>query len=158
MKPTMYMLIGLPSSGKSTWTKQNAIEAVIVSSDNYIDEVAKNLGKTYTEVFRDTINMANARAISDFNKAVKDKVDIIIDRTNLTIKGRRTYIEKVEKAGYNIVAIVFDIPEDIRAERDRERAKTSGKYIPAEIINSMRSGYVEPTNDEGFDEIIHIRG
>ena len=48
---TVYMLVGVPASGKSTWVSNQKFEDVIIaSSDAYIDTVAAKSGKTYNEV------------------------------------------------------------------------------------------------------------
>jgi predicted kinase len=43
---TLYMLIGVPCAGKSTWIKSCGIDAVILSTDDKIEDAAAAEGKT----------------------------------------------------------------------------------------------------------------
>ena len=61
--PTIYMLIGVPASGKSTWVEQNKGNALVISTDNLIEAYAANLGKTYNEVFKEQIKIATKIAL-----------------------------------------------------------------------------------------------
>ena len=57
----LLMLCGIPTSGKSTYvqklkTLDDWKDAVVLSTDNYIEEYAKGVGQTYNEVFDDVID------------------------------------------------------------------------------------------------------
>jgi glycopeptide antibiotics resistance protein len=56
----LYVLIGVPGSGKSTWIKNQkwTDTCVIVSTDEFVEEYAKSVGKTYSEVFNDYMSTA----------------------------------------------------------------------------------------------------
>lgn len=47
----LFILVGPPSVGKSTWTQQNAPDAFIISRDDIVNEVAAELGLTYDDMF-----------------------------------------------------------------------------------------------------------
>ena len=49
----MYVLVGVPGSGKSTWVKSQdwAAECAYISTDGFVDEYAASVNKTYSEVF-----------------------------------------------------------------------------------------------------------
>jgi hypothetical protein len=53
--PTVYVLVGVPGSGKSTWIKNQdwAQDCVVVSTDDFVEDYAKEVGSTYSEVFDD---------------------------------------------------------------------------------------------------------
>ena len=50
-KKKIYVLVGPPSVGKSTWIKQNADNSYIISSDEKTIEVARERGMTYDDMF-----------------------------------------------------------------------------------------------------------
>ena len=74
--PTLYMLIGVPAAGKSTWVKQHQnANTLVASSDDYIERQAERMGSTYNDVFDDFIKSANTHAIATAKKAFSDNLD-----------------------------------------------------------------------------------
>ncbi len=151
--PTLYMLVGVPASGKTTWTKNNKGSALVASSDDYIEQQAEKRGTTYSEVFDEYIKAANTHAIATARKAFSEKVDLVWDQTNLTKNGRRNKLKMVPK-DYKKVAVFFPTPHvDVLKKR---LASRPGKDIPDYVISSMIKTIEKPTADEGFDDIIVV--
>lgn len=151
--PTLYMLVGVPASGKSTWAKQNRGDALVASSDDYIEKQAEKMGTTYSDVFDDYIKAANNHAIETARKAFSDKLDLIWDQTNLTKNGRRNKLKMVPK-DYKKVAVFFPTPHmDVLKNRLGSRP---GKNIPDYVISTMVKTIEKPSVDEGFNEIIVV--
>lgn len=148
---TIYMLVGVPGSGKSTWVKNNEHDAVVLSTDNYIERAAEKQGKTYSEVFQDTIGYATDQMEKDLIQAVRKERDIIWDQTNLTAKARKGKLSRIPKS-YKKVAVYFTTPQDLR---DR-LASRPGKTIPEPVIISMINQLQPPTKEEGFDEVVAV--
>lgn len=151
-KPVLYMLIGVPGSGKSTWIKNSyaAKNAMIASTDNLIELAATVNGKTYDEVFKSVIASAEKTMYELVFSAVKDDYDIIWDQTNLNRKTRAKKLIMIPDR-YVKVAIYFDTPED-KVLQDR-LANRPGKTIPYHVMKSMLSSIEYPQHDEGFDVI-----
>ena len=151
--PTLYMLVGVPASGKSTWAKQNRGDALVASSDDYIEKQAEKMGTTYSDVFDDYIKAANNHAIETARKAFSDKLDLIWDQTNLTKNGRRNKLKMVPK-DYKKVAVFFPTPHmDVLKNRLGSRP---GKNIPDYVISTMVKTIEKPSVDEGFNEVIVV--
>jgi predicted kinase len=148
---TIYMLVGVPGSGKTTWIKNNKHNAVVLSTDDYIEKVAAKQGKTYSEVFKDVIGDATDQMEKDLLQAVRNERDIIWDQTNLTAKSRKGKLSRIPKS-YKKVAVYFTVPSDLR---DR-LASRPGKTIPEPVIISMINQLQPPTKEEGFDEIVAV--
>ena len=149
--PTLYMLVGVPASGKTTWTKNNRGSALVASSDDYIEKQAEKMGSTYSDVFDDFIKAANTHAIATARKAFSDNMDLIWDQTNLTKNGRKQKLKMVPK-DYKKVAVFFPTPhDDILKKRLTSRP---GKNIPDYVVSSMIKTIEKPSKDEGFDEVI----
>ena len=152
---TVYMFVGLPCAGKSTLREKLVSifgdEAVIVSSDDYIEERATEAGLTYNDVFKDHIKAADLDMYSRLGNAQGHPgVKMFIwDQTNLTPKTRKKKLAHFP-GDYNKIAVVFECDEEVRQERLLNRP---GKIIPAHVDESMRETYVSPTLDEGFGSI-----
>lgn len=152
-KPTLYMLIGIPGSGKSTWVKLNKKSHVILSTDDYIEEQAKSVGKTYDEAFSFYIDSAMLNMDEMVKNACAQQKDVIWDQTNLDVNSRKRKLAKFD--GYRKVAVVFEKPsEEVLKVR---LASREGKKIPPRVIKSMVMRFQHPTLDEGFDEIVVVK-
>ena len=153
--PKLYMLIGVPASGKSTWVRANVKPgSIVASSDEYLDAMAAREGKTYNEVFDKYIKAANQHVAVTVDTAMNKGLDIVWDQTNLTKKSRAP---KLAKFGddWEKIAVVFPTPDD--DEWKRRLGSRPGKTIPSNILLGMKSSIQMPTRDEGFDEIIMVK-
>lgn len=150
---TVYMLIGVPAAGKSTWIAKQPFDwgkTVIVSTDNYIERVAKQQVSTYNAMFADHINDATKEMGATLRHAVKHGLDIVWDQTNTTAKSRTKKLSQLPDS-YKKVAVVFPTPESaVHTQRLQSR---QGKTIPDNVMRGMINGFEMPTSAEGFDEI-----
>lgn len=160
MKPICTVMVGLPASGKSTrvadMLKMDP-DAFVYSTDNILERIAENLGKTYNDVFQEHIGAAKQEADSAKDDAINRGVNIIWDQTNLGVKKRRSIIDRMKKAGYAVECECFVLPtevDDVMEYRRRLNGRP-GKDIPFDVIESMVNSYVVPTVSEGFDCVIH---
>lgn len=158
----IFILIGLPGSGKSTWINNNLDvigDAVICSTDDMIDEWAANHPDgplTYSEAFdKAPRNDFEKRFFEDIAWAAKNGLPIVIDRTNMTAKGRRRILSMVPES-YEKIGVVFDVDENVLETRLSNRAASIGKHIPNMVISRMRSSYEAPYGGE-FDNIITVK-
>lgn len=153
---TCYILVGVPAAGKSTWTANQQfdwLKTVIVSTDNYIDRVAKEQGKTYSEVFKDEMPRAVDSMVDEVYAAIAAGHDIVWDQTSVSV-GTRSKKLRMLPADYRAIAVVFATPE--REELKRRLASRPGKNIPEYAMRSMIKNFEVPTVDEGFDEVRFI--
>lgn len=159
-KAMLIMLVGLPGSGKTSFIKKFSNEElesfVTVSTDDYIQRKAEADGVTYDVAFEKYIKKATANMNAMVREAVNDYKNIIWDQTNLGVGSRKKKLKVVPKDIYFRKAIVFEVSDEILKERLESRAKRDGKTIPNHVIRQMKDSYVEPTLDEGFDEIIKV--
>ena len=155
--PICHILVGLPAVGKSTWSparaKRPEPDFAILSTDGYIEWVAKQAGKTYDEVFAAAVGEADRLFWATLRAHAQEAdYDLYIDRTNMTPKGRKKIIDIVKKK-YDIVAVVFTCDPEEHFERLMSRP---GKTIPPHIMASMEASYREPTLEEGFRTIWYV--
>lgn len=155
--PIVKVLVGVPASGKSTWTeqflsKQNRDEWVVLSLDNLVEEYAKTQGKTYDQVWKDYVGVASKKFNEQVNEAFSQRKNVIWDQTNLTVKKRRDIFRKAK--GYDVDAVVFVVQDSILESRLKNRP---GKTIPGFVLRNMRNSYVSPSKEEGFRKIETVR-
>jgi predicted kinase len=149
--PTVYVLVGVPGAGKSTWIRnQDWVQnCAVVSTDAFVDQEAERQGKTYNEVFKDYMPTAVKLMADQVVQAREAGQDIVWDQTSTTVSSRRKKFNMLPN--YHAVAVVFPTPEP--AELERRLASRLGKNIPRAVMQGMISGLKVPTEAEGFDEI-----
>lgn len=153
---TLTVLVGLPGSGKSTSILED-FDGFIYSTDNYIEQCAKMNGWSYNEAFQEFIEPATKQMNEQLTIAIRQKSDVLWDQTNMSSKKRIGILSRFSKT-YRKICICRVPPRDASewSELDRRiltRAQNTGKMIPHHIIESMADSYVEPTLEEGFDEV-----
>ena len=137
--PKFYMLVGLPGSGKSTYSK-TIEDAVIISSDALRKELygsEEELGNPFEEMIKRTID------------ALKNGRDVVFDATNLNTKKRRHIVERIKKYADYKKAIVIATPYTECLKRNAER----DRHVPEEVIKHMYMTFSMPCKQEGFDEV-----
>lgn len=156
-RPTLYMLCGVPGSGKSTWIRNRVIKdhTHIASTDSLIEIAAKAVCKTYDDVFQDTIKSATKTMYELLKYAVEDNMDIIWDQTNLDRKSRGSKLIMIPDHYYKI-AVYFPTPDDLH-ERLIHREMTEGKSIPDYVMKSMLTNFTIPDISEGFDKVVSAK-
>ena len=148
---TVYVLVGVPGSGKSTWVQNQdwVGNCAVVSTDAFVEQEAQRRDKTYNEVFDDYMPTAVELMADQVVAARAAEQDIIWDQTSTTVASRKKKFKMLPN--YYAVAVVFPTPDP--AELERRLASRSGKNIPWNVMQGMISGFKTPTEEEGFDEI-----
>jgi hypothetical protein len=152
--PKLYVLVGVPGSGKSTWIKDQiwALGLTIVSTDAFVEDYARAQGKTYSEVFTDYMPTAVNLMAEQVVFSREHGHDIIWDQTSTTIASRARKFNMLPN--YYAIAVVFRTPP--RDELDVRLLGRPGKHIPKTVIDKMINDWDEPELDEGFQEIWHV--
>lgn len=149
----VFMTIGIPGSGKSTWANEFARlnpEFKIVSSD-----------KIREELYGDESIQGNPKDVFKiaFKRTAKilqhDNARVIFDATNVQRKYREQFIDYMKKGvedAENIyfTAVFFDCPYQKAIERQNERSRK----VPNNVIYKMHSKLEPPTKEEGWDWIL----
>lgn len=152
--PKVYMLIGLPATGKTTFRKSILVSEpgqdwAVISIDDIIEHAAAEANTTYDAMFYKFSRVATRQATLAAREAYENRCNVIWDATNLTKKIRAEKMRKIPE-DYRIYAFVFPEPprEEHRARLARLPVTISGK-----ILHYMRSRYEPPSMDEGFTAI-----
>lgn len=149
--PKCYQLVGVPASGKSTWVNAQswALPCAKVSTDKWVEIYAKEVGKTYSEVFASFMPTAVDLMAKEVVLARQHGRNIIWDQTSTTVKSRKKKFDMLP--GYEHIAVVFATPK--HNELVRRLSSRPGKEIPEDVIASMIASFEMPTLEEGFTEI-----
>lgn len=158
--PEFIMLVGLPGSGKSTYIKQLLADKlekdyVVLSTDDIITAWGVTKGLNYTQAFKKfNFKKAQSGFNAQFKQAKNNHRNIIVDRTNLTPKGRAKLLSQIPPE-YKTTAIVFEVAPEELQRRLKQRAEETGKLIPDFVVTNMMESYQPPTKSE-FDVIKRV--
>lgn len=150
----------MPASGKSTWLDiygySSEFSCAIYSTDNIVLELA-GPGVDYDDAWPVHIKQAEKIFWERVEQSISARRNIIIDRTNLTRKGRARFVNllhnKKARDDYYVSADIFgmEIPVSLWNERLNSR---EGKTIPKHVLDNMKQSFEYPSYDEGFDSIV----
>jgi predicted kinase len=156
-RPIFLMMVGLPASGKSTLVDiLKGPNDVVLSTDNWLENYAKNIGRTYNDVFTkmpEAFKAAEMHMGYDLQDAIARGSDIVWDQTNLYPKTRKAKLAKIPKH-YEKICINVVTPDPDEWER-RLRSRP-GKIIPQHVLDSMSKSLVYATPEEGFDVVFTV--
>lgn len=150
--PRCYQLVGVPGAGKSTWIKNQtwALGMFVVSTDVFVEDYARQQGKTYGEVFDEYMPTAVKLMADQVVFCRNNNLDVIWDQTSTTVASRAKKFRMLPD--YEHIAVVFDTHRDDN-ELDRRLRSRPNKVIPSQVLTQMIDNFDWPTLDEGFAEI-----
>ena len=149
---TAYILVGVPGSGKSTWIENHKSwtqDCAIISTDYHVEQYARSVGKTYSEVFEEYMPTAVGLMADNVVTARNYDFNIIWDQTSTTVASRAKKFRMLPD--YRHIAVVFKTPS--AGELQRRLLNRPGKHIPDHVLKGMIDGFVLPTKQEGYDQI-----
>lgn len=142
----IYLMCGVPGSGKSTFLKNNikSNNSVIISRD----KIRFSIVKPDEEYFSHE-NEVLTIFWNEINKALAENKNVFIDQTSLTPKARKWLLQHV--TGYTYANLIW-IDEDLNTclERNELRQGTRA-YVPRNVIHRMYNQFIEPSLNEGFN-------
>lgn len=141
----LFLMIGLPASGKSTLAEQIAKseDAEIVSSDNIRKELYgdENIQGDNNKVFR----ILQERIIN----GLKNNRNMIYDATNISYKTRMAFLQRLNKLEVKKIAVMVATPYEDCLIRNAQRERK----VPEEVIKRMYYNFYVPQYFEGFNDI-----
>ena len=146
----LFIMIGAPGSGKTTWCKNNVPKnAVYISRD----EIRFNIIKDEDSYFSKE-KIVYDIFINKINEALKSGLDVYADQTSLNAGSRKKLINALNKRPDEINGIYFTTSLDIVLQRNAQR--TGRALVPEDVVINMFNSLTRPTLDEGFTEILEV--
>lgn len=128
------VFVGIQGSGKSTY-------------------FARHYADTHVRINLDMLRTRNREAVL-LHACLACGQSFVIDNTNPTAAGRSRYAALARAAGFETVAVVFDIALDDALARNA--ARDGRARVPDRAITGTFARLEPVTDDEGFDRIIRI--
>jgi predicted kinase len=154
LTPTLYVLIGLPASGKSHWARANAdrLAALIVGSDDVRADFQARGQNPFDgdAVFAEVERRARAYLQADRS--------VILDATHYQRRYRTYAIDLAHQLGVTCVAIWFDTPLATAVQRNGWRTgdRFGEQRVPDRFIRDLAAHFDPPGHAE-FDRVVRIR-
>ena len=140
----LYTMIGLPGSGKSTFSAKHP-EMTVVSTDAIREELFGSAEDQSDPV------LVFQTAYQRIREALARGRNVIFDATNTQARCRADIFKEVPDAFH--VAVVMDVPAEICKARNAARSRV----VPEEVIDFMASRFEFPSRREGFNKIIIVK-
>lgn len=138
MKPTALVMIGCPSSGKST------VASDLVESKGYVqierDLVREELAGTRKEFYTKFPRKVGEAAVSSIIRqnlmsAAKQNQNVVISDTNINRGLRHRLYRDLFDLGFSVEVQLFDV--DLQTLFDRNDERPTEEQVPEDIINRM---------------------
>lgn len=141
MKPTLYLLVGIPGSGKSLYSR--TLSAAIHSSDALREELFSdvNCQEKNTELFIELHRRIKADLASG--------KDVVYDACSINKKRRTAFLAELKNIPCHKKCVVLVTPYELCLHYNSGRARK----VPEKVIKRMYMNWCPPDYSEGFDEI-----
>ena len=152
MKKHLYLMVGVPGSGKSTYVKN-----ILKDGDIYIsrDEIRYSLLTEEDDYFAKE-NEVIKTFIDNIDKSLVNEEycgDVYADATHLSPKSRAQVLNQLKNKD-KVSIIYLDIPLNIILERNAQRKGRA--LVPENVVRRMYNSIILPTKAEGIEELIVI--
>lgn len=150
----LYVMCGIPGSGKSTWVENN-----LTPFDKHVsrDDIRFSMIKEGEEYFSKE-NKVFEQFCTDIIANLNKGYNVYADATHINSSSRKKLLNKVHTYADKIYCIEMPTPVSIALERNEGRKDQGLRYVPPSAIKRMYSQYEDPTYEEGFDEIYLAAG
>ena len=150
-KFVVFVMCGIPGSGKSTWAKEKYPDLTIVSRD----EVRAKLGYTKNSDEKAVLTAGQEKEVtteeySQIAKLAKKRQSFIVDDTNTTPKYRKNLISTLKGYGAYVIGVNITTPLEICINRRRGQ-------IPASVMEQLFRKAL-PLRKEDVDELLEVKG
>lgn len=152
MKKHLYLMVGVPGSGKSTYAKN-----ILKDGDIYIsrDEIRYSLLTEGDDYFAKESEVVKTFIDNIDKSLVMEEYcgDVYADATHLSPKSRAQVLNQLKNKD-KVSVIYLDIPLNLILERNAQRKGRA--LVPENVVRRMYNSIILPTKAEGIEELIVI--
>ena len=151
---TLYVMIGTPGSGKSTWINSVVPTATVISPDAYLTDkynydwspvrAAEAWAASYQSLGRAIVN----------EMFMEPDAEYVWDSVNATPRDRGAVLNFAKGAGWHVVAVYFDTPFEECVRRNALREKF--RRVPDKTMADIQFRMTPPDDVEGFSDSIYV--
>lgn len=128
----LIIMIGFPGSGKST--------------------ICETMLKNYIRINSDT--QSKKECTKKICEAIENKLSVVIDNTNPSVKTRKEYINQFKLHEYYVSCVHINTSREISVHNNIYRSiKNNVKRVPTIAYNIYNKHFEQPSLSEGFDKI-----
>lgn len=156
MSKKLFLLCGVPGSGKSTWAKSQVDKhgGIVCSRDAVRFSIIKDNEEYFShedEVFEQWIEKINFCISCDCFD------NIYVDATHISRKSRQKTLSHLDLKDVDIIPVWFNISPKTCLERNDNR--TGRAFVPKSVIRRMGETIEPPSHSEIFKyaDIIEVR-
>lgn len=149
MSAHLYVLVGAPGSGKSTWA-HNKIKTLFTEAEYvYVsrDSIRFNMVKENEDYFSKE-KIVYEEMIRQIVKGLREELNVFVDATHLNHSSREKLINAINKyyTHYVITFVFFDVCLAVCLRRNRERSGRA--LVPEDKVVQMFDRMVSPDINE----------
>ena len=150
-KYKLYLLMGCPGSGKSTYLNDRIknSDGVVISRD-----IIRFSLVSEDEEYFSRENEVYELFVKGIANALKFNKEVYADATHLNERSRAKLLRALGKnlKGVEVNVIYVRVPVEVAIQRNENRIGTRA-YVPRSVIRRMYSQTTMPIKEEGFEHI-----
>ena len=149
VKHKLYVMIGVPGSGKSTFITSKLNNVNVVSRDAIRFSMI-----TEKDDYFEKENEVWNEFIKQLKKSLKENPITVADATHLSVKSRAKLFRALGSSLKDVLltAIYVKAPVETCIERNNKREGLA--FVPTSVIRRMSVQIEEPIAEEGWDSVI----
>lgn len=150
-RPVLFMMVGLPGSGKSFI----ASSLFVKRNGEYSKPITHSSDVLRKELYGDENDQSNNQKLFyKLHRNIKNDllagVDVVYDATNIKKKRRVAFLKELSKIDCYKVCVCVLTPYSLVLRQNAMRERE----VPSHVIRRMYLNWCPPALDEGFDNVI----
>jgi len=152
MNKNVYIMMGIPGGGKSTWIRNNVpSDTVICSADHFFEDASGNYNWK-----ADLLFPAHKTCFRKYVKALDnpDVQNIVVDNTNTKRAFMQDYVKEANKRGILVTIVSIIADPDVAAARNVHGVPADTVLkMHGELLNTLQLGF---SSDWGIKQHIKV--